>query len=142
MTATLYVVPGSHPSLTGRLMLEHKRMHYRRIDLLPAIHKPALRLLGFAGTTVPALRLDDRRIQGTLEISRALESLRPDPPLFPATAAKRAAVEDAERWGERVLQPGPRHQSSRSSAESTAPTTPPCAPTSPRYPDYSITLTR
>jgi hypothetical protein len=53
--STLFVVPGSHPSMTGRLLLEHKHIRYRRIDLLPAIHKPLLRLLGFADTTVPAL---------------------------------------------------------------------------------------
>ena len=75
MTARLYVVPGSHPSMSGRLMLEHKRLEYRRVDLLPAIHKPLLRLLGFPGTTVPALRIEGRRIQGTLEISRALDAL-------------------------------------------------------------------
>ena len=112
MTATtLYVVPGSHPSMTGRLMLEHKRIRYRRVDLLPAVHKPTLRLLGFAGTTVPALRLEGRRIQGTLEISRALEQLYSEAPLFPTTAPERAAVEDAERWGESVLQPIPRRLS-------------------------------
>ena len=112
MTATtLYVVPGSHPSMTGRLMLEHKRIRYRRVDLLPAVHKPTLRLLGFAGTTVPALRLEGRRIQSTLEISRALEQLYPEAPLFPTTAPERAAVEDAERWGESVLQPIPRRLS-------------------------------
>ena len=111
MTTTLYVVPGSHPSMAGRLMLEHKGIEYRRVDLLPALHKPILRALGFAGTTVPALRLDGRRIQSTLQISRALEALRPDPPLFPADPAAREAVEEAERWGEAVLQPIPRRLS-------------------------------
>jgi glutathione S-transferase len=32
----------------------------------------------------------------------------PEPPLFPADPDRRAAVEEAERWGERVLQPVPR----------------------------------
>lgn len=111
MTATLYVVPGSHPSMTGRLMLEHKRLDYRRVDLLPAIHKPLLRALGFRATTVPALRIDGRRLQNTLEISRALDALRPDPALFPADPERRAAVEEAEAWGEQVLQPVPRRLS-------------------------------
>jgi glutathione S-transferase len=31
-----------------------------------------------------------------------------EPPLFPTNPAARAAVEEAERWGERVLQPVPR----------------------------------
>jgi glutathione S-transferase len=108
MTATVYVVPGSHPSLTGMLMLEHKQIRYRRVDLLPAIHKPILRLLGFPATTVPAIRLDGARLQGTLEISQTLERTHPDRPLFPADPRLRAAVETAERWGEEVLQPIPR----------------------------------
>jgi glutathione S-transferase len=111
MTATLYVVPGSHPSMAGRLMLEHKGIPYRRVDLIPALHKPILRGLGFRQTTVPALRLDGRRIQGTLEISRALEALQPEPALFPADPAARAATDEAEAWGEGVLQPIPRRLS-------------------------------
>jgi glutathione S-transferase len=109
--ATLYVVPGSHPSMAARLMLEHKRIEYRRVDLMPGIHKPLLRVLGFRDTTVPALRVDSRRIQRTLNISRTLEQLRPEPPLFPAVDLQRTAVEEAELWGEEVLQPVPRRLS-------------------------------
>jgi glutathione S-transferase len=109
--ATLYVVPGSHPSMACRLMLAHKQIEYRRIDLIPGIHKPVLRLLGFAATTVPALHLEDRRIQNTLLISWALERLRPDPPLFPSDQPTRGAVQEAEEWGEAVLQPVPRRLS-------------------------------
>ena len=104
-------MPGSHSSMAGRLMLEHKHIEYRRIDLLPAIHKPLLRVLRFADTTVPALAIGERRLQGTLTISRALEELRPEPPLFPADEAANAAVQEAERWGEAVLQPLPRRLS-------------------------------
>jgi glutathione S-transferase len=111
VTARLYVVPGSHPSMAGRLMLERKAIDYRRIDLLPAIHKPLLRALGFSGTTVPALRIDGRRVQGTLKISRELDALRPAPALFPSDPAARAKVEEAEEWGEAVLQPIPRRLS-------------------------------
>ena len=109
--ATLFVVPGSHPSMAGRLMLEHKGIAYRRVDLIPALHKPILRALRFGDTTVPALRIDGRRLQHTVEISRALDELQPDPPLFPAGAPARAAVEAAERWGEETLQPVPRRLS-------------------------------
>src|SRR2546423_7097214 len=89
-------------------MLEHKGIQYKRVDLISAVHKPLLRTLGFAGATVPALRIDGRRIQGTRVISRALDELRPSPPLFPADPGRRAAVEEAERWGDEVLQPVPR----------------------------------
>jgi hypothetical protein len=33
--AKLYVIPGSHPSRTGMLMLERKGIPYKRIDLMP-----------------------------------------------------------------------------------------------------------
>ncbi len=111
MPAKLYVTPGSHPSMTARLMLEHKGIEYRRIDLIAALHKPLVRVFGFSRTTVPALKIDDRRIQGSRDISRALEDLSPGRPLFPADAQRRAAVEDAERWGDEVLQPVPRRLS-------------------------------
>jgi glutathione S-transferase len=89
-------------------MLEHKGIAYHRADLIPALHKPILRALGFGDTTVPALRMNGRRLQHTLEISRALDDLQPDPPLFPSDPAARAAVQEAERWGEETLQPVPR----------------------------------
>jgi glutathione S-transferase len=62
--------------------------------------------VGFRGRKVPALNLDGRRVQGSLAISRALEDLKPEPALFPAD--RRAAVEEAEAWGEHELQPIPR----------------------------------
>src|SRR4051812_33934056 len=99
MNARLYVLPGSHPSTTARLLLERKGIEFKRVDLLAAVHKPLLRVLGFEGATVPALKLDGRRIQGTREIARELERLRPEPPLFPSEPARRALVEEAERWG-------------------------------------------
>ena len=68
-------------------------------------------MFGFAKTTVPALRIDGRRVQNTTVISRTLEQLHPEPRLFPADQAHRAAVEQAERWGEEVLQPLPRRLS-------------------------------
>jgi glutathione S-transferase len=103
--ATLFVVPGSHPSLTAALMLDRKGIDYRRIDFAPAVHRVALRLVGFRGRTVPALRIDGRRIQGSRAIARALDDLQPDPPLLPRDPEARHAVEEAEEWGDEVLQP-------------------------------------
>src|SRR4051794_25907526 len=87
-------------------MLEHKGIDYELTDLSPGMHPVALRVVGFRGRTVPALKIDGRKVQGSLEISRYLEGRTPDPPLFPAD--RRAAVEEAEAWGERELQPLPR----------------------------------
>ena len=104
----LYVVPGSNPSMSARLALEYKGLHYERVDLIPTIHMAFLRLAGFSARTVPALTIDGRRVQGSLEVARALEELRPEPPLFPGNSEERRRVEEVERWGEAVLQPIPR----------------------------------
>jgi glutathione S-transferase len=106
--ATLFAVPASHPSLAAELMLRHKRIDYRRVDLVSALHRVVLRALGFPGVTVPALRLDGSRVQGSREIALALDALRADPPLFPSDPARRRAVESAESWGNEVYQPVPR----------------------------------
>jgi glutathione S-transferase len=103
--ARLFVIPASHPSIAAQLMLEHKGIAYKRTDLLPVISKVALRAVGFAGVTVPALKIDGAKIQGSRQIARELDRLRPEPPLLPADADKRAAVEEAERFGDEVLQP-------------------------------------
>ena len=108
MKTTLFVLPGSHPSIAARLMLELKGIDYRRIDLVPILSKGILRAAGFPGVTVPALILDGERLQGTGAIARALDAAVPEPPLFPADPDARAAVEAAERWGDEVLQPIPR----------------------------------
>jgi glutathione S-transferase len=102
--ATLYVIPGSHPSMGARLMLERKGIAYRRRDLIPVVSKGILRASGFKGVTVPALKLDGERIQGSITIARELDKLRPEPPLFPSDPEKRVAVEEAERWGDEILQ--------------------------------------
>jgi glutathione S-transferase len=98
----------SHPARAAGLMLRHKGIEARRIEIPPGSQQLRMRAAGFRHGTVPGLKLDGRRIQGTLRISRALEEAKPDPPLFPDDAAKRAAVEEAERWGDRVYQPVPR----------------------------------
>jgi glutathione S-transferase len=104
VNARLYVIPASHPSITAELMLEHKGIPYKRTDLLPVISKGVLRTVGFPGVTVPALKIDGSKVQGSRPIARELERLRPDPPLFPADPGQRAAVEEAERFGDEELQ--------------------------------------
>jgi hypothetical protein len=58
MRATLFGIPASHPTLAGQLMLEHKGVEYRRIDLVAGAHRTLLRALGFTGKTVPAIKID------------------------------------------------------------------------------------
>jgi len=104
MDARLYVIPGSHPSAATQRMLEAKGIAYKRVDLMPVISKPALRALRFPGNTVPAMKLDGRRIQGSRAIAAELDRVAPEPPLYPADATARAAAEQAERWGDLDLQ--------------------------------------
>jgi glutathione S-transferase len=98
MTARLYGIPASHPVYAATLMLERKGIAYSRVDLPQWFHRPLLRALRFSGNTVPALVLDGRRIQTTKAIARALDAMRPDPPLLPADPERRAQVEAVESW--------------------------------------------
>jgi glutathione S-transferase len=102
--AKLYVIPGSHPSWTARLMLERKGIPYKRVDLMPVVSKGVLKVQRFPGITVPALKLDGKRVQGSMEIGRELDRVQPDPPLYPADPELRAKVEEAEAWGDEFQQ--------------------------------------
>ena len=98
--AKLYVIPGSHPSRTATLMLERKGIPYKRVDLMPVVSKGVLKAQRFPGITVPALKIDGRRVQRSMEIGRELDRIQPEPALYPADPEKRAKVEEAEAWGD------------------------------------------
>src|SRR4051812_29564732 len=121
----LCVIPGSHACRSAMLMLEHKRVPYRRVDFITLTHPIAARLHGFdAGNqtrsaggrrtgplrfgdrwgTVPGLAADGRRVSTNHGIARFLEEHHPEPPLFPADPARRRAVEQAESWANGPLQ--------------------------------------
>jgi glutathione S-transferase len=122
---TLYVIPGSHACRSAMLMLEHKQVPYRRVDVVTLLHPVVVRMHGFdaggqtrsAGRrrtlglrlgdrlgTVPALAADGRRISTNHGIARFLDERHPQPPLFPADPGQRAAVEEVERWANETLQ--------------------------------------
>jgi glutathione S-transferase len=124
--AKVYVIVGSHACRAAILMLEYKEIPYRAVELPTGVHPLLVRARGFPGSrkpirtvdgathrqlalldrlgTVPALLLDGERVQTNRRIARHLERIRPDPPLFPAQADRRRAVEEAETWGDDVLQ--------------------------------------
>src|SRR5437879_2922160 len=122
---TLYVIPGSHACRAAMLMLEHKGLAYRRVDVVTLLHPLVVRLHGFdaggqtrsAGGrrplplrigdrlgTVPGLACGAERISTNHAIARFLDERHPEPPLFPADPQKRTAVEEAERWANDDLQ--------------------------------------
>jgi glutathione S-transferase len=108
------------------LMLDRKGIPFRRVNLVAGLHPISVRIRGFPGNrapirridggthrslglldrigTVPALRFGREKIQTNHEIARFLERTHPEPPLFPPGAARRRAVEEAELWGDEVLQ--------------------------------------
>jgi glutathione S-transferase len=100
--AKLYVLTASHPCIAVELMLRRKGLEYRRVELPPLLSRGILRAMRFPRKTVPAMRLDGQRVQGSREISRALDQLQSDPPLFPLDSGARTRVEEAERWGEEL----------------------------------------
>ena len=104
MSARLFIIPASHPSIAVELMLDHKGIPYKRTDLLPVISKGVVRAAGFPGVTVPALKIEGDKVQGSRPIARELDRLRPEPPMLPTDPAQRAAVEEAERFGDEELQ--------------------------------------
>jgi glutathione S-transferase len=108
MGIKLYGTPPSPPSHSARLMVEHKGLDHKMVWLLPGLWPALLRTRGFRAGTVPAMKIDGRRLQNSRAISRAVEELQPEPPLFPADPTQRLAVEEAERWGDEVLQNVPR----------------------------------
>jgi glutathione S-transferase len=99
--ATLFAIPGSHAVRTGELMLEHKGIPFRRVNFPPGAHRALVRLMGFRGDRVPAVKFaDGRRAQGTRELPRVLDELVPEPRLVPDDPR---ALE-AEAWADDVLQ--------------------------------------
>ena len=103
--ATLYALPASHPCAAVELALRLKGVEFRRVDMIPVVSK-VQQYARFRGFTVPAIEFDDgEKVLGSREIVRALEHRAPDPPLLPADGRARRGVEEAERWGDEVLQP-------------------------------------
>jgi glutathione S-transferase len=121
----LYVIPGSHACRSAMLMLEHKQVPYKRVDVLTLTHPVRVRLHGFSAGgqtrnaggrrtfglrlgdylgTVPALAAGRDRISTNHGIARYLDEKHPDPPLFPADPERCAAVEEAEAWANEELQ--------------------------------------
>lgn len=104
MTPRLYLIPASHPCATAEAAFRVKGVDYDVTELPNVIHAPIQRIR-FGTRTVPALRADGEKVVGSREIVRWLEQRHPDPPLYPADPEARRRVEEAEAWGEEVLQP-------------------------------------
>lgn len=97
--AKLYVVHGSHPCEAVKRALELKGIGYRVVEFPPPFHVP-LQRVRFGRRTVPGLVLESgEKVVGSTAILRRLDELVPEPPMFGDPR-----VEEAEAWGEEVLQ--------------------------------------
>src|SRR3954451_5003880 len=104
---TLYVIPGSHACRAAMLMLEHKKVPYRRAEVVRRLHPLMARLHGFdAGGesrnsgrhrtlalrigdwlgTVPGLACEGERISPNYRIARFLDDRHPVARFLPADA--------------------------------------------------------
>jgi glutathione S-transferase len=100
----LLAIAGSHPCAAVAAILDAKGVAYERVDLIPVFSRVWLRMTGFGAGTVPALRLNGRRIQGSCAIASAVDSIWPEPPLFPSNPVAREKVEEIESWGDGPFQ--------------------------------------
>jgi glutathione S-transferase len=104
VTARLHVIAGSHPCACAEAALGLKGMPYRRVELPSVLHAVPQRIR-YGRRTVPGLTLDGgEKVAGSVAILRRLEELVPRPALYPDEPEARRRVEDAEAWGEEVLQ--------------------------------------
>lgn len=109
-SSTVAVVPtlfftiyASHPCQAVEQTLRLKRVPFRVVELYPAL-QPIVMPPVFGGRTVPGVRFaDGMRVQGSRAIMRELERRAPEPALYGSPE-----IDEAERWGDEVLQPLPR----------------------------------
>ena len=100
MPNKLYVIPGSHPCAAVEAALTLKQIPYERVDWLPVIHR-ALGRAAYGARTVPGIRFESgEKLAGSRAIMRRLDELVQQPALYPGDPR----VEEAETWGDEVLQ--------------------------------------
>jgi glutathione S-transferase len=103
---TLWQIDISHYAEKARWALEYKGVDHVRRSPLPGSHIPiALFLTRGAQPTLPVLQIDGRTIGDSTEIIAALESIHPEPPLYPIDAEERARAIELEDWFDENLGP-------------------------------------
>jgi glutathione S-transferase len=104
MQLKLYVVHGSHPCAAVMKALELKGLEYTVVEWPPPLQVP-MQLMIFGGRTVPGLKIDGDKVQGSRAIMRRLDELAPEPRLYPTDPEQRTKVTEAEQWGDEHFQP-------------------------------------
>ncbi len=102
MAHTLHVINGSHPCAAVLRGFELKGIDVRIVEYMPPTH-PLILKARFRVGRVPLLVLTGGEVvPGSRRIMQRLDALQPEPPLYPRERI--AAVEEADRWGDEVLQ--------------------------------------
>ncbi|HVD38091.1 MAG TPA: glutathione S-transferase family protein [Solirubrobacterales bacterium] len=103
---TLWQIDISHYAEKVRWALEYKGVDHARRSPLPGSHIPiALFLTRGAQPTLPVLQIDGRTVGDSTAIIAALESIHPEPPLYPIDAEERARAIELEDWFDENLGP-------------------------------------
>lgn len=100
---TLYVIHGSHPCASVEAGLRVKALEYRTTYLQFGLSQ-FTQTARFGKRTVPGLTVGSQKVSGSRLILRALDGLAAGAPLLPADPELRAAVDEADVWGDEVLQ--------------------------------------
>jgi glutathione S-transferase len=100
---TLYVIHGSHPCASVEAGLRFKGLEYGTVYLQFGLSQ-FTQTVRFGKRTVPGLTVGTQKVSGSRLILRALDGLAPGAPLLPADSQLRAAVDEADVWGDEVLQ--------------------------------------
>ena len=101
MEVTLYSVGPSHPGRTARLMLDHKGIEHRLVNLPPGSQPIALRPLGFRRGTVPALKQAGAGAEVGAGSAPRLDEVKPEPRLFQGNTASTDAGRGGRALGRR-----------------------------------------
>ena len=100
---TLYVIHGSHPCASVEAGLRLKGLAYQTVYLQFGLSQ-FTQALRFGKRTVPGLVVGPQKVSGSRLIMRALDGLAPGAQLVPADPDLRAAIDEADLWGDDVLQ--------------------------------------
>lgn len=99
---TLYAFIGSNSCATADAILKYAELEHRRVNVLPGLHAVGIRLRGFGGQTVPAMRVGNKKVLGSRAICHEVAQLRPELNLLPEDPVTREHVLAAEALGERL----------------------------------------
>ena len=109
MPPVLWHIELSHYNEKARWALDYKGIPHVRKAPLPGLHGPVAMAVTRSGhRKLPVLVLDGRPIGDSTAIIAALEEYRPDPPLYPASAADRARALEIEDYFDETLAPAVR----------------------------------